>query len=214
MSLPILISVPHAGLRVPHEIGDTCCLTPREIAEDGDGGASEIYAIESDVAHFVTTDIARAIIDLNRSKEDRRKDGVVKTHTCWDVVVYSRFPSEDLIDTLLAAYYEPYHDRLTQLADRAIRLAVDCHTMAAIGPPRRTRSRYRKALGVLEQCRWHLSAELARRPEGLFRGSIRPTCQRQPPLQRRVHHADPCGRNALDPTRAVARTLSDECRKA
>ena len=135
MSLPILISVPHAGLRIPHEIGDTCCLTSSEIAEDGDEGAAEIYAVESDVAHFVTTDIARAIIDLNRSKDDRRKDGVVKTHTCWDVVVYSRFPSEDLIETLLAAYYDPYHERLTQLADRAIRLAVDCHTMAAIGPP-------------------------------------------------------------------------------
>lgn len=135
MTLPILISLPHAGLRVPPEVDDTCLLSPGEVAHDGDEGAAEIYAVERDVARFVTTDIARAIIDLNRSEDDRRKDGVVKTHTCWDVPVYRRFPSEDVIQNLLDRYYHPYHQRLEQLASPALRLAVDCHTMAAFGPP-------------------------------------------------------------------------------
>jgi len=133
--LPLLISVPHAGLRVPPEASELCRLSDREIERDGDEGAREIYAIESQVARFVTTDIARAIIDLNRAENDRRKDGVVKTHTCWNVPVYKTFPSDTIIETLLARYYRPYHSRLSRLAGPALVLAVDCHTMAAIAPP-------------------------------------------------------------------------------
>ncbi len=36
MALPILASVPHAGLQVPSEAADRCLLTPVQIAEDGD----------------------------------------------------------------------------------------------------------------------------------------------------------------------------------
>ena len=135
MPLPILISVPHAGLLIPPEVADQFVLTPNEVAEDGDEGAAEIYAFEPDVTCFVATDIARAVIDLNRSEDDRRKDGVIKTHTCWDVPAYREFPSEGIVQTLLAQYYRPCHARLTRLAERSLRLAVDCHTMAAFGPP-------------------------------------------------------------------------------
>ncbi len=135
MRLPLLLSVPHAGLRVPAEVADLCQLTASEIADDGDGGAAEIYALEPDVAAFVTTDIARAIVDLNRAEDDRRQDGVVKTHTCWNIPVYRTFPSPAQIEALLASHYRPYHAQLTQCANAGVRLAVDCHTMAASGPP-------------------------------------------------------------------------------
>ncbi len=134
MTLPLLISVPHAGLKVPPEVEELCTLTREQIAQDGDEGASEIYSIRKEVAAFVTTDIARAIVDLNRSENDRRADGVVKTHTIWNVPVYSGPISEELVKTLLAKYHRPYHNRLSMLAED-IRLGVDCHTMAAVGPP-------------------------------------------------------------------------------
>ena len=107
MTLPLLISVPHAGLRVPPEARPYCSLTPEEIARDGDEGAAEIYTIENEVECYVTTDVARAIVDLNRAEDDRRKDGVVKTHTCWEVPVYEPFPPEEVVRTLLAQYYRP-----------------------------------------------------------------------------------------------------------
>ena len=88
MKLPLLLSLPHAGLRVPDEVAHLCTLTEREIAEDGDEGAAAIYDLAGDVDAFVTTDVARAIVDLNRAVDDRRRDGVVKTHTCWDVPIY------------------------------------------------------------------------------------------------------------------------------
>ncbi len=133
--LPLLISLPHAGLAVPAEAAPYCVLGEREIAADGDVGAAAIYAIGDAVRHFVTTDVARAIVDLNRSEDDRRKDGVVKTHTCWDVPVYREPLPEVVVEELLARHYRPYHARLRRLAGDGVVLGVDCHTMAAHGPP-------------------------------------------------------------------------------
>jgi N-formylglutamate amidohydrolase len=135
MTLPIGLSVPHAGLGVPHEIAGQCLLTPDEIREDGDVGARAIYDLSSEVAAFETTGVARAIVDLNRSEADRRADGVVKTHTCWNVPVYRTPLSEAQTQALLAAYYHPYHRRLEAFASLDLRVAIDCHTMAAEGPP-------------------------------------------------------------------------------
>ncbi|RMF81821.1 MAG: N-formylglutamate amidohydrolase, partial [Planctomycetota bacterium] len=92
-------------------------------------------ALADAVDEFVTTEVARAIVDLNRAEDDRRADGVVKTHTCWGTPVYSEPLPKGVIETLLAKYYRPYHARLTELARSGVRLGVDCHTMAAHGPP-------------------------------------------------------------------------------
>ena len=134
MTLPILLSVPHTGLLVPPEAEPYCRLSKAEIIADGDEGAAEIYALEGGVAQFEMTDIARAIVDLNRAEDDFTQDGVVKTHTCWDVPVYDPFPPDKVVQTLLARYYRPYHERL-QSPQPDVRLCVDCHTMAAVGPP-------------------------------------------------------------------------------
>lgn len=136
MTLPFLLSVPHAGTRVPPEAERYCILTAQEVIEDGDVGASEIYALQAEARYFLTTDIARAIVDLNRAENDRRQDGVVKTHTCWNVAVYRPFPPEAVVKTLLERYYHPYHAQLRELTLSAdVPLGIDCHTMAAHGPP-------------------------------------------------------------------------------
>ncbi len=134
--LPILVSSPHAGLYVPPAVRDLCILTPEEIAADGDVGASAIYGpLKDHVEVFTTSVVARAIVDLNRPINDRSKDGVIKTHTCWDVPVYREEPSAEAVRELLNDEYTPYHERLTDAASWGLKLAVDCHTMAAIAPP-------------------------------------------------------------------------------
>lgn len=134
--LPLLVSVPHAGLAVPPEVADLNRLTPRQIAEDGDEGAAEIYdGLKHRVAHFVTAEIARAFVDLNRAEDDLRKDGVVKTHTCWDVPIYQSPLPTDLVEALLDRYHRPYHRQLSDARGSGLLLGVDCHTMAAQGPP-------------------------------------------------------------------------------
>ena len=80
--------------------------------------------------------MARAIVDMNRAPDDRRPDGVVKTHTCWNVPVYRRPLRDSEVESLLGNYHAPYHDQLSELG-RSGRwpLGIDCHTMAASGPP-------------------------------------------------------------------------------
>jgi formiminoglutamase len=133
MKLPLLISVPHAGLTVPEEVKDICILTREQIVADGDEEAAEVYAFESITSCYVTTGIARAIIDVNRPEEDRGPDGIVKVNTCHGIPIYREPLSEAVIESLLQRYYRPYHRRLTELAGHA-ELGLDCHTMAAVGP--------------------------------------------------------------------------------
>lgn len=135
MALPLLISVPHAGWRVPPEAQPYCLLSEQEILDDGDVGAAQIYDIEDEVDAFVTSDIARAVVDLNRAPGDIRKDGVVKTHTCWDVPVYDRPLPPATVKRLIDTYHQPYHRRLRDLAATSVLAGVDCHTMAAMAPP-------------------------------------------------------------------------------
>lgn len=135
MKLPLLLSVPHAGLEVPPEVAGISLLSPSDIVADGDGGAAEIYRLEEEVTAFITTGIARAFVDMNRAGTDIRKDGVVKTHTCWDVPIYREALSEEVVQKLLERYHRPYHARLGELAGSGVRLGIDCHTMAAEGPP-------------------------------------------------------------------------------
>lgn len=136
-SLPLLISVPHAGLSIPKEVEKLSILTREDIHKDSDGGAGTIYnQLKGHVAAFVTTSIARAFVDLNRACDDMRKDGVIKTHTCWDVPVYSSSLPEPVVKKLIKKYYTPYHKQLDHHSkDKNIILGVDCHTMAETGPP-------------------------------------------------------------------------------
>ncbi len=134
MTLPILVSSPHAGLQIPDELVEFNALTAEEIAADGDEGAAEIYDYADDVQHYVTTPIARAFVDINRAPDDVRKDGVVKSHTCWEVPVWRERPSDELFKRVLDRYHAPYHARLRELAGSTV-VAVDCHTMAEFGPP-------------------------------------------------------------------------------
>jgi len=135
--LPLLLALPHAGLSVPDELVSYNRLDAAAIAADGDGGAREIYGpLEGHVEALVTTQVARAFVDLNRAEDDRHRDGVVKTHTCWDVPVYDRELPEALVAELLERYHRPYHRRLSELGRSGrFLLGVDCHTMAAFGPP-------------------------------------------------------------------------------
>jgi len=136
MSLPLLLSVPHAGLHVPQWLQAKCLLNEAQIVQDGDEGAAEIYALADNAAAFVSTDIARAVVDLNRAEDDRRKDGVIKTHTCYDVPIWRDPLTAEEEQRLLEQHYRPYHRQLTEFATRAdLKLAVDCHTMADVAPP-------------------------------------------------------------------------------
>lgn len=136
MRLPLLVSVPHAGTGVPPEVAGYCALTPEQIAADGDEGAAAVYALAEAVDGHVTTGVARAVVDLNRAPDDFGPDGVVKTHTCWEVPVWEPPLPSELAAALIDRHWRPYHERLRDLGSSGrFVLGVDCHTMAAHGPP-------------------------------------------------------------------------------
>lgn len=137
MRLPLLLSVPHAGTTVPGWLVDNCLLSGAQIVRDGDEFAREIYMpLEQEVHYFVSTDIARAVLDMNRAQDDIRRDGVVKTHTCWNEPVWKTPLDEDETRWLIETWHRPYHQRLSELArSPGLLFAVDCHTMAEYGPP-------------------------------------------------------------------------------
>jgi formiminoglutamase len=136
MKLPILVSLPHAGLQVPEELKDYCILSNHDIEKDGDEQAWEIYnKLEDMVEAFQTTNIARAFVDLNRAPDDIRLDGVVKTHTIWERPIYNIELPPELIQALIKKHWTPYHENLSNLTTDKVKLGIDCHTMAAVGPP-------------------------------------------------------------------------------
>ncbi|MHC5065078.1 MAG: N-formylglutamate amidohydrolase [Planctomycetota bacterium] len=134
--LPILLAVPHAGLEIPEYLREYCLLSEEEIIADGDVGAAEVYDLADQVQSYLSTPIARAVLDMNRKAEDRRKDGVVKTHTCWDVKIWRQDLPAELLERVIQDHHLPYHAELTRrAADEGLLLGVDGHTMAAKGPP-------------------------------------------------------------------------------
>ncbi|HSG99992.1 MAG TPA: N-formylglutamate amidohydrolase, partial [candidate division Zixibacteria bacterium] len=136
MTLPLLISAPHAGTTVPEFLQDKFILSPADLQDDIDGGARDIYDIADHVNTFVTSEIARTVLDLNRAPDDFRPDGVVKTETAFQKQIWSEPLSEHEIGELLRRHHAPYHRRLSDAARLpGVLCGVDCHTMLAVGPP-------------------------------------------------------------------------------
>ena len=137
---PVLVSIPHGGKKVPKELTDFTCLSEPGIFDDSDAFTKEIFDISANALKIVSTDIARAFVDVNRAADDRppeNPDGVVKSKTCYGHQIYKKLPlDEKLIESLLQCYYYPYHNLIaTALKNLEIELALDCHSMASIGPP-------------------------------------------------------------------------------
>lgn len=141
MKLPVLISIPHGGWRVPEELMEVWALSPAEAFHDGDPCTPRVFDFSSRVEAQATMEFFRAAIDLNRAPDDsapENPDGVVKSHTCYDVPVYKSgfIPGGQLKQALLDKYYHPYHRFLDEVFTGGdVRLGLDCHSMAAVSPP-------------------------------------------------------------------------------
>lgn len=138
--LPVLLSIPHGGTRQPPELAGRVQLSREDLFDDSDAFTREIYDLGDEVLQVITTEIARAFVDLNRAPDDRapaNPDGVVKSVTCYGLPIYheGREPGDDLVIELLQRYHAPYHRSLERAAeDPRVKLALDCHSMAAEAP--------------------------------------------------------------------------------
>jgi len=141
MKAPILVSIPHGGWKIAKELKDIWALTEKDAFHDGDPLTSRIYDFSDRVTVQMVMEYYRAVIDLNRRPDDiapENPDGVVKSHTCYNVEVYKPgcLPDEDLKKILLDQYYFPFHRALAkEIAREDVGMGVDCHSMAAVSPP-------------------------------------------------------------------------------
>jgi formiminoglutamase len=139
-TLPVFLSIPHGGTEIPGELTERVCIDPVDLFEDGDAFTREIYHLQHRVAALVTTHIARAFVDLNRSTDDmppQDPDGLIKRMTCFQKPIYiqGKEPDDSLTRKLIERYYLPYHSRIREiLRQETILLALDCHSMAAKAP--------------------------------------------------------------------------------
>lgn len=141
-TLPCLITVPHGGTRVPDFLAGRFILSPKDLFDDIDPCTRDIYALSERVSAWKDTDIARPVVDLNRDENDRppaNPDGVVKTHTCFNVPVYDPAQPLDhaLAEKLIAKFHRPFHAfvETTLKTHTDLRIAFDCHTMSEFAPP-------------------------------------------------------------------------------
>ena len=137
--LPVLISIPHGGTQKPPELDGSMCITDKALFDDSDPFAIEIYNLEKKVQSVIKTDIARAFVDLNRSKSDlppQNPDGLIKSQTCYKEPIYirEREPDESMRDILIKRYYEPYHRAIQKSTNTNLKICLDCHSMASKAP--------------------------------------------------------------------------------
>ena len=117
MTEPLLVSVPHGGWKVAEEVRDIWALSKKDAFHDGDPFTPIIYDFSDRVSCQLVMEQYRAVVDLNRAPDDiapRNKDGVIKSHTCYDIEVYQpgALPDDALKKVLLDRYYYPYHEKL------------------------------------------------------------------------------------------------------
>lgn len=139
--LPIALISPHGGLAVPPELHGRIALTPTHIFNEADAYIDDIFAFADDVLVYETFPYGRALLDLNRPDDDeqhhRLGDGVVKGITSYGQLVYlpGQEPDPALRRQLIDRYWRPWQARLDAIeADPQIKLVIDCHSMAAVGP--------------------------------------------------------------------------------
>jgi N-formylglutamate deformylase len=136
MILPVALSIPHCGTEIPPDIQQDLALSPDEIAESEDLGTREVFTgmpvLATQVARW-----SRLVVDLNRSADDLSPKGVIARKDYFGRKVFKPGfePNQQESRRRVQLFHQPFHEKLIEnLANPAIRLLLDCHSMDAVGP--------------------------------------------------------------------------------
>lgn len=146
-TVPLLLSMPHAGTDIPDDIA--AGMAPCALAKaDTDWHLPELYAFARDLgASTLAARWSRYVIDLNRPPEDTNLyPGQDTTRLCpvdtfgrERLYQEGREPDAPEVERRLARYWRPYHDRLRAELDRLLALhgrvvLWDAHSIASVVP--------------------------------------------------------------------------------
>ena len=143
--LPIVQSIPHAGLSVPPSVAERLSIDDVTIYNECDLWNDQIFdfahpSLGAEAAALAVVDmpIARVLIDANRPPDSLdNPDGAVKSQTSYGDSIYAKALGRDEQQRLLGEEWQPFHASLdAALRGHAgdARLFLDCHNMAQHGP--------------------------------------------------------------------------------
>lgn len=142
--LPILVTTSHAGRAIPYEVlvemlgaGAT---DPEVVSERVDWLYRQNDPFTDQIFHLpgagnVHAVVSRFVVDLNRDRSDRSRNGAVKDFDFDLVPLYPDGSERDegAREERLLRYWDPYHETVARAAPAA-KLFVDGHAMTAQGP--------------------------------------------------------------------------------
>lgn len=143
-SLPLLISVPHDGRKLPPAIAATMTDAGRAIP-DTDWHVAQLYAFVREFgAYTIRADYSRYVVDLNRPPDDARLysgrfgTGLCPSQTFAGDEIYVAGARIDVADRK-ARYWQPYHEALARLLAElqgrfGYALLWDAHSIASRVP--------------------------------------------------------------------------------
>lgn len=132
-SLPLLVTLPHGGTGVPSHMADRMNLSPLERLIDSDPRTDELFNFPGRVQSFLSCQMARSIVDVNRDYRNDEKH-VFRTHSQNKKPVWREgaYPNQEERRALLLAYYHPFHQRIKEeMESQDFKLAIDGHAMVA-----------------------------------------------------------------------------------
>ncbi|TWI66218.1 N-formylglutamate deformylase [Pseudoduganella lurida] len=146
-TLPLLVSMPHAGTEIPADIAAT--MTPAALRKaDTDWHLPELYAFARELgASTIAGRWSRYVIDLNRPPEDTNLYPGLDTTGLCPLDTFAReplyqpghAPDDDEVQRRLARYWQPYHAQLRGELDRLLHLhgrvvLWEAHSIASVVP--------------------------------------------------------------------------------
>lgn len=150
--VPVVVSSPHSGSRIPESTLASYALDPRGLLRDGDLYVDELYrdAVEAG-ATLISTPWSRFLVDLNRMEHDVASTGVEgaadtqgdglygERGVIWSVTtrgetIYRKPLSVEEFESRIRQYYRPYHAllraELTRLRQKfGFAILLDAHSM-------------------------------------------------------------------------------------
>jgi len=144
---PVVVSVPHNGTWVPGEIREKLAVPVEEVAGKVDEFAWELARVAEPHATVIRANMARAVIDLNRSgtvaeldltyEPEKERERLVRLYDdggrlLWKAPVGRPPLAREEIEARIRRYHEPYHQALRACLERAgePNVLVDMHSMS------------------------------------------------------------------------------------
>ena len=145
--LPLLVNIPHAGLRVPDEIFSRFNDTARKLP-DTDWHVPRLYDFATDLgAHVLIANYSRYVVDLNRPPDgaslyhSERSTGLIPNILFDGSPLYADEEpiSRQAITHRIDTYWRPYHNKITEVLGRikekhGYALLYDAHSIASHVP--------------------------------------------------------------------------------